>query len=519
VSITARDERSRFIRQIADLQVLPTLESAIKTLIVQASEFFSVTVSVWQVTAKSLIETLQPGETGLLTVSRNSSASLPNRRDASERELIARVIVEERQRHFGWVLDMRGRWLWLRIDLPESRELFLCMDSGVAKLENEFLEMVSAQASSVLSSVRHAELSERRARLLELVNTATRVALESDELSDVLHQIVSFLRDQFDLVLATLNLIDLDSGHMVLQAMSARGVSKLQLGARFTPMQGIIGRALRHGEPQLVNDVSCDPDYLLHSPNTVCEFALPVIRRGKILGVLNLESDRLDAFDAPTQLVLRTLADQLAGAVHLATINSELRSNVRAVADREAALKRSNEKLRRANESLQRLSLLDGLTGVANRRAFESALRRYWRSCARAYKPLSLILSDLDFFKLFNDAHGHLAGDDALRLVAKTMQTQLGEDEDLIVARYGGEEFAMLLPGYDLSSAVAMAEKSRVAIARVSCQGVGLSMSAGVASFVPSAANSADGLILAADLALYSAKSNGRNQVCVAPLH
>jgi diguanylate cyclase (GGDEF)-like protein len=498
MSLIAREDKARFIRQIADLQVLPSLEAAVRTLMHQAKEFFQVPVSVWRVTANTLLENLQASE-----------------HELHERAQILRLMREDKQKYFGWILDARGRWLWLRIDLPESISLFLCVSSGVAKLEGEFLEMVSAQAGGVLSSIRYAELSERRARLLELVNSATRVALESDELGDVLHQIVKFLREQFDLVLATLTLFDIQTEELVLQAFSSRSQSDLKIGRRFTPLQGIVGRALRHGEPQLVSDVKLDPDYIEDSPETLCEFAIPVVRRGKILGVLNLECDRLNAFDAPTQLVLRTLADQLAGAVHLATLNSELYNNVRAVADREFALKRANDKLRRANESLQRLSLLDGLTGVANRRAFESALRRQWRSCARLQKPLSIVLGDIDYFKQFNDAHGHLAGDDALRNVAKAIQQQIERDSHSLVARYGGEEFVLLLPGYALHEAIDVAEKSRVAISRVNCHGAPLSLSAGVASFIPNAVNSADGLVLAADLALYSAKSNGRNQVAI----
>jgi PleD family two-component response regulator len=103
-------------------------------------------------------------------------------------------------------------------------------------------------------------------------------------------------------------------------------------------------------------------------------------------------------------------------------------------------------KLDDANQELTRLSSLDGLTGIANRRQFDETLLREWRRLCRQGKPLSMLLCDVDYFKQFNDAYGHQVGDECLKAVARTLQAVLPAD---LVARYGGEEFAVILPDTD----------------------------------------------------------------------
>ena len=103
---------------------------------------------------------------------------------------------------------------------------------------------------------------------------------------------------------------------------------------------------------------------------------------------------------------------------------------------------------KQAEEELKRLSYLDGLTGVANRRRFDEVLGLEWKRMTRDAKPLSLIMCDIDFFKAYNDTYGHQAGDDSLRQVANTLNSVPERPGDL-VARYGGEEFAVIMPGTD----------------------------------------------------------------------
>lgn len=174
-----------------------------------------------------------------------------------------------------------------------------------------------------------------------------------------------------------------------------------------------------------------------------------------------------------------------------------------------------------ANQRLKRMAYLDGLTQVANRRRFEQCLDREWRRMNRENCPLSLIMADIDSFKGFNDRYGHQAGDNCLRLVARTLTRAAKRPGDL-VARYGGEEFALVLPNTDLKGAEILAEEIRLLIRsrRICHEGSAVdtivTMSFGVASTLPDSDGSPAALIKLADNALYAAKNQGRDQVRVA---
>jgi diguanylate cyclase (GGDEF)-like protein len=162
--------------------------------------------------------------------------------------------------------------------------------------------------------------------------------------------------------------------------------------------------------------------------------------------------------------------------------------------------------LRQANERLERLSLSDDLTGVANRRAFDRALNEMWKRAARHDLPLSIVMLDLDHFKALNDTQGHAAGDEYLRRVARLLQQAIRDDGDDLVARWGGEEFVILLGNTDESAALAVAERMRTAVASL-----GITASLGVAARAHE--GDPETLIRRADLALYAAKRAGRNCV------
>ncbi|MDD3325527.1 MAG: diguanylate cyclase [Zoogloea sp.] len=182
-------------------------------------------------------------------------------------------------------------------------------------------------------------------------------------------------------------------------------------------------------------------------------------------------------------------------------------------------------KLDHANQELTRLSSLDGLTGIPNRRQFDETLLREWRRACRQGKPLSMLLCDVDRFKQFNDGYGHQVGDECLKAVARTLQSTLRRPADL-VARYGGEEFAVILPDTDLGGALLVAEAMRASVEglRITHRYAGpesgvVTISAGVATLVPARghSDSAD-LIRQADEALYQAKEGGRNRIAAASL-
>ncbi len=177
---------------------------------------------------------------------------------------------------------------------------------------------------------------------------------------------------------------------------------------------------------------------------------------------------------------------------------------------------RDMTEIKRAQETLRRLSYLDGLSGIANRRYFEELLQREWRRAARTSVPLSLLMADIDHFKAYNDTYGHLSGDDCLKQVAKVMNETVRRPADL-VARYGGEEFAIVLPDTNLEGANVVAEMLRLEVERLQikhsasrvCDNITISL--GGATTIPNKKMPPTTLISEADHALYRAKKEGRN--------
>ena len=174
--------------------------------------------------------------------------------------------------------------------------------------------------------------------------------------------------------------------------------------------------------------------------------------------------------------------------------------------------------LKKSRDVLERSARIDGLTGINNRREFEKLLEQEWRRSARINQSLALIMLDVDFFKPFNDRYGHLAGDSALRSISKVLQDTLSRPYDA-VCRYGGEEFAILMPETNALGAKRVAQQLRQAVMDLkiahdkSSVADIITVTQGVASFVPSDSNSPMLLIEAADKALYQGKQTTRNVI------
>lgn len=188
-------------------------------------------------------------------------------------------------------------------------------------------------------------------------------------------------------------------------------------------------------------------------------------------------------------------------------------------AEMERLVKEKTEELRLANEHLARISFVDALTGLANRRRFDEALDREWRRAARSGTPLGLVIADVDLFKEYNDTLGHVEGDRCLVAIADVFRN-LGRRAGDLVARYGGEEIVVLIPGASHDEALKFAEELRQA-----CEARAIphptsdisrfvTISLGVASRVPSEEMASESLLKEADAAMYLAKYKGRNQVC-----
>jgi diguanylate cyclase (GGDEF)-like protein len=222
-----------------------------------------------------------------------------------------------------------------------------------------------------------------------------------------------------------------------------------------------------------------------NDPHTRPVAAVPVIYRERTMGVLMVKSDEPQRVWQENEILLmRTVSDQVAVAVNHA----------------------------RLFQQMQQQALTDGLTGCFNRRFFEIQLERDLHLATRMRQPVSLIMLDVDRFKLVNDTHGHDAGDVALRIIAGALREEVrGVDT---AARYGGEEFAVILPQANLEGALLVAERLRARIEKTEMPGLGpITASLGVATF-PEHASSRELLVTTADRALYQAKRTGRNRVC-----
>ncbi|MEG0041474.1 MAG: diguanylate cyclase [Massilia sp.] len=168
-----------------------------------------------------------------------------------------------------------------------------------------------------------------------------------------------------------------------------------------------------------------------------------------------------------------------------------------------------------AQAALEQLATRDGLTGLANRRCFDDTLQAEWARALRQVQPLSLLMVDVDNFKAYNDAHGHLGGDECLKRVARAVASEMRAND--LVARYGGEEFAVVLPNQSLKGAAIVAERirSRVEQLQLPCRFAAghVTVSIGAATAIAGPDNHANQLVAIADAALYRAKHLGRNRI------
>jgi diguanylate cyclase (GGDEF)-like protein len=257
--------------------------------------------------------------------------------------------------------------------------------------------------------------------------------------------------------------------------------------------EGITGRVAQSGRAILVRDTAADPRYLHYKNRRPVDgsfLSVPMLAKGRVLGVLDFFRAQVDAFDERSITLLTAVAGQ-------------------------AALAIENARLYQAQTEL---ALTDPLTGLHNRRALDQRLGDEVLRAVRFDNPLSALMIDVDHFKAFNDQHGHLVGDLVLRQVARALRRQLRKVDTL--ARFGGEEFSVLLVRTPCADAVDVAEKLRRTIeerrfARLRRDAtLRVTISIGVAEMCAQTATP-QALLDAADSALYEAKNSGRNRIGV----
>jgi len=311
--------------------------------------------------------------------------------------------------------------------------------------------------------------------------------------------------------------------------------------------QTIVGEALRRmlaGEADIVLHYCSDPtramsDALEFQPTVILQDlvmpeidglvllrffrANPVTKNTPIVVLSSKEDPKIksDAFKLGATDYLVKFPDQIEV---VARIRAHSRTYL-AQQQRDEAYRVLHEmqlELENKNAELQRLSCLDGLTGIGNRRRFDEYLEGEWLRAARNGRALSLIMIDIDHFKAYNDNYGHQGGDECLRKVARTLDAGLKRPAD-VAARYGGEEFAIVMPDTDLEGAASIAEQLRASVDLLGLPHASsktsdhVTISLGVSSAIPGAGRDAASLIKMADAALYEAKESGRNRAHTAP--
>lgn len=209
----------------------------------------------------------------------------------------------------------------------------------------------------------------------------------------------------------------------------------------------------------------------------------------------------------------RNMRENLVAQEVIAAANLELAAT-------NGRMETANEDLHIANARLTALVTTDGLTGLANRRGFDTLLEREWGRAHREHQFISLLMIDIDYFKRLNDTQGHPAGDDCLRRIAACLSAQVWRPGD-VVARYGGEEFAVILPDADPQAASRIAGRLRASVERLALPHSAsplsvVTASIGAATLIPGDGEGPGHLLERADRALYAAKLAGRNRVSLA---
>ena len=350
--------------------------------------------------------------------------------------------------------------------------------------EQRDLDVMQTAAGQVSVAVENARLfaeEQRRSRQFAFLNNISKTAISSEDAEQMLTEIVAEIQKNFLFDHIGIGILDYVTKEIEIKAeagSTAKAVGKrIQLGA------GIVGRVARTGETVLQNAGDHLQGILPESRAVLC---IPITYSETLLGVLNVESHRENAFAPQDVLILKTLADLLATALHNSFVF----------------------------QKLQQQSITDGLTGIKTRRFFWEALTSEWKRASRSGRPFSVVLIDLDKFKEVNDSQGHLEGDLVLARVGRLLEQKCRQSN--VVARYGGDEFIILMPETGIEQAQILAERLRLWVAGDAMLAEHqITGSFGVASF-PVHGFSVQDIIRVADAGMYVSKHAGGNRVSTA---
>jgi diguanylate cyclase (GGDEF)-like protein len=352
--------------------------------------------------------------------------------------------------------------------------------------EQRDVEVLATAAGQVAVAIENARMfaqEQRRTRYLSFLNNVSQTAISSQNAEEMLEEIVGQIQKNFNYDHIGIGILDYATKEIEIKAEA--GTTAHAKGKRVALGVGVLGRVARTGDTSLVQDTTAThlSGILPDSRSALC---IPISYAETLLGVLNVESRRENAFAEEDTLLLRTLADLLATALHNAFVF----------------------------QKMQQQSITDGLTGIKTRRFFWEALSAEWKRASRSGRPFSVVLIDLDKFKEVNDTLGHFEGDLVLARVGRLLEQKSRQSN--VVARYGGDEFIVLMPETGAEQAQVLAERLRQWIATDPMLSEHkVTGSFGVASF-PMHGFSIEDVIRVADAGMYVSKRSGGNSVSTA---
>ena len=345
------------------------------------------------------------------------------------------------------------------------------------------LEVMQTAAGQVGVAIENARLfteEQRRSRHLAFLNNISKTAISSEDAEQMMSDIVREIQKNFRYDHIGIGIMDYATKDIEIKAEA--GTTTQAIGKRIAVGSGILGKVARTGESALVQNTG-EGSLSGVLPDSRAVLCLPITYSETLLGVLNVESRDENAFEPQDVLILNTLADLLATALHNSFVF----------------------------QKLQTQSITDGLTGIKTRRFFWEALSSEWKRASRSGRPFSVVLIDLDKFKEVNDTLGHLEGDLVLARVGRLLEQKCRQSN--VVARYGGDEFIILMPETGIDQAQVLAERLRLWVATdPMLEDHKITGSFGVASF-PVHGFSVEDLIRIADSGMYVSKHAGGNQV------
>jgi diguanylate cyclase (GGDEF)-like protein/putative nucleotidyltransferase with HDIG domain len=349
----------------------------------------------------------------------------------------------------------------------------------------ELLRVLASEASIAMENARLFQEERTKARHLSLLNTISRNAIATLNPDEMLAKIAEQLETGLTYDHIGIGLLDYSTREVIVQAEA--GKRRGALGQRIPLGSGLIGIVARNGQLATYNAaLPADSGLKGLLPDTLAAIALPIFYADQLHGILYIESSQPAEFSEEDVLLLRTLADLIAGALHNAL----------------------------SFQKAQEQAITDGLTGVKTHRFFMEALSAEWKRSTRAGRSFALVLMDLDRFKFVNDFYGHLEGDLVLQRVGHILETNCRRSD--VVARYGGDEFVILMPETNMEHARQLASKLRGWIsADALLREKNISASFGIACY-PLHGSSPQELIQVADASMYLSKHQGGNAVSTA---